>query len=128
VAGRLIAVFGCGGDRDRGKRPEMGRIAEQGADVVVVTSDNPRTEDPERIIDDIVAGMEGAPWARLEDRRAAIASAIAAADPARDAVLLAGKGHETYQIRGTTKYPFDEAEIVRELLSETRGTGGEDRR
>ena len=65
--------------------------------------------------------MEGAPWARLEDRRAAIASAIAAADPARDAVLLAGKGHETYQIRGTTKYPFDEAEIVRDLTLSASG-------
>jgi UDP-N-acetylmuramoyl-L-alanyl-D-glutamate--2,6-diaminopimelate ligase len=117
VAGRLFVVFGCGGDRDRGKRPEMGRIAVHEADVAYVTSDNPRTEDPERILDDIVAGMDGAPHERIEDRRAAIAAALAAADPARDAVLLAGKGHETYQIRGTTRLPFDEAAIVRELLA-----------
>jgi UDP-N-acetylmuramoyl-L-alanyl-D-glutamate--2,6-diaminopimelate ligase len=119
VAGRLFVVFGCGGDRDRGKRPEMGRIAAAEADVVYVTSDNPRTEDPERILDDIVAGMNGAPCERIEDRRSAIAAALAAADPARDAVLLAGKGHETYQIRGTTRLPFDEAVIVRELLPAT---------
>ncbi|HEU4632251.1 MAG TPA: UDP-N-acetylmuramoyl-L-alanyl-D-glutamate--2,6-diaminopimelate ligase [Gemmatimonadaceae bacterium] len=117
VAGRLLLVFGCGGDRDRGKRPEMGRIAAREADVVYVTSDNPRTEDPERILDDIIAGMDGAPCERIEDRRAAIAAAIAAADPRRDAVLLAGKGHETYQIRGTTRLPFDEAAIVRELTA-----------
>lgn len=117
AAGRLIVVFGCGGDRDRGKRPQMGRIAADEADVVVLTSDNPRTEDPERILDDIAAGMEGADYHRVEDRRAAIAEALAAADPQRDAILLAGKGHETYQIRGTTRFPFDEAEIVRDLLA-----------
>jgi UDP-N-acetylmuramoyl-L-alanyl-D-glutamate--2,6-diaminopimelate ligase len=121
VAGRLIAVFGCGGDRDRGKRPEMGRIAAHEADLTVVTSDNPRTEDPERILDDIVAGMDGAPCVRIEDRRLAIARALAEADPARDAVLLAGKGHETYQIRGTERLPFDEAAIVRELLAGRAG-------
>ena len=120
VEGRLIVVFGCGGDRDRGKRPEMGRIAAAEADVAVVTSDNPRTEDPERILDDIVAGMGGAPCLRIEDRRAAIAAALAEADPERDAVLLAGKGHETYQIRGTEKLPFDEALIVGELLAAGR--------
>ncbi len=122
VAGRLIVVFGCGGDRDRGKRPEMGRIAAQEADLGVVTSDNPRTEDPERILDDIVAGMGGARHLRIEDRRAAIGEALAVADPDRDAVILAGKGHETYQIRGTTRYPFDEAEIVRELLADVADT------
>jgi UDP-N-acetylmuramoyl-L-alanyl-D-glutamate--2,6-diaminopimelate ligase len=119
--GRLIVVFGCGGDRDRGKRPEMGRIAADEADVVVITSDNPRTEDPERILDDIAAGMDGAGYRRVEDRRVAIAEALAIADPQRDVVVLAGKGHETYQIRGTTKHPFDEAEIVRDLLAERRG-------
>ncbi|HEY0971385.1 MAG TPA: UDP-N-acetylmuramoyl-L-alanyl-D-glutamate--2,6-diaminopimelate ligase [Gemmatimonadales bacterium] len=117
VTGRLIVVFGCGGDRDRGKRPEMGRIAAREADLSVVTSDNPRTEDPERILDDIVDGMDGARCVRIEDRRAAIAEALAIADPERDAVVLAGKGHETYQIRGTTRYPFDEAAIVGELLA-----------
>ena len=112
--GRLIVVFGCGGDRDRGKRPEMGRIAAAGADVVVLTSDNPRTEDPERILDEIAAGMPRPADARLEDRRAAIAHALAIAGP-DDLVLLAGKGHETYQIRGTETLPFDEAAIVAEL-------------
>jgi UDP-N-acetylmuramoyl-L-alanyl-D-glutamate--2,6-diaminopimelate ligase len=124
VEGRLITVFGCGGDRDRGKRPEMGRIAAREADLAVVTSDNPRTEDPERILDDIVAGMDGAPCVRIEDRREAIAAALAEADPERDAVLLAGKGHETYQLRGTQRLPFDEAAIVRELLGGGPAAGG----
>jgi UDP-N-acetylmuramoyl-L-alanyl-D-glutamate--2,6-diaminopimelate ligase len=115
--GRLIVVFGCGGDRDRGKRPEMGRIAARGADVAIVTSDNPRTEDPERILDDIEAGMDDTPHERIEDRRDAIARAIELAGP-DDLVLLAGKGHETYQVRGTTKLPFDEREIVREIMTE----------
>ncbi len=112
--GRVIVVFGCGGDRDRGKRPEMGRIAEQLADVAIVTSDNPRTEDPERILDDIEAGMQRENRVRCEDRREAIAIALRMARAA-DVVLLAGKGHETYQIRGTVSYPFDERVIVEEL-------------
>ena len=113
---RLIVAFGCGGDRDRGKRPQMGAIAERLADHVIVTSDNPRTEDPDRIIDDIEAGMHGANHERITDRHDAIARAltIAAAD---DVIILAGKGHETYQIRGTIAYPFDEREIVRELTT-----------
>ncbi len=113
--GRLIVVFGCGGDRDRGKRPEMGRIAEEGADVAIVTSDNPRKEDPASIIDEIVAGMRRENHECVVDRRAAIQRALNMASPA-DVILLAGKGHETYQIRGTTKYPFDEKLIVNELL------------
>jgi UDP-N-acetylmuramoyl-L-alanyl-D-glutamate--2,6-diaminopimelate ligase len=117
TAGALTVVFGCGGDRDRGKRPEMGRIAEAHADRVIVTSDNPRTEDPERILDDIEAGMTAGRHERIEDRRAAIARAIARAEP-DDVILLAGKGHETYQIRGTVKLPFDERAIVREIISE----------
>ncbi len=114
VGSRLVVVFGCGGDRDRGKRPEMGRIAESLADVIIVTSDNPRTEDPERILDEIETGMRGGTHRRIEDRREAIAEALrlAARD---DVILLAGKGHETYQIRGDVSYPFDESSIVEEL-------------
>ncbi len=111
---RIVTVVGCGGDRDRAKRPVMGGIAQAKSDVVIITSDNPRTEDPERILDEMAAGMAGKPFERIEDRRAAIARALDVAEP-DDVVLLAGKGHETYQIRGTTKYPFDEREIVREL-------------
>lgn len=117
TVGALTVVFGCGGDRDRGKRPEMGRIAESHADRVIVTSDNPRTEDPERILDDIEAGMTEGRHERVEDRRAAIARAIAGAG-ADDVILLAGKGHETYQIRGTVKYPFDEREIVQAIIAD----------
>lgn len=114
TTGKLIVVFGCGGDRDKGKRPLMGRIAERASDCAIVTSDNPRTEDPDAIIDDIEAGMGHSGHERITDRHAAIQRAI---DLARDGdiVLLAGKGHETYQIRGTTSYPFDEKEIVREM-------------
>ncbi len=117
ASGKLIVVFGCGGDRDRGKRPQMGRIAADEADIVILTSDNPRTEDPERILDDIVEGMGHSQYSRVEDRRVAIATALAMADPECDLILLAGKGHETYQIRGTERLPFDELVIVRELLT-----------
>lgn len=115
-AGRLILVFGAGGDRDREKRPEMGRVAVAGADIVILTSDNPRTEDPESILDQVEAGMSGAPHMRLVDRREAIETALRMAVPG-DAVLLAGKGHETYQEVGTERLPFDERTIVRELLA-----------
>jgi UDP-N-acetylmuramoyl-L-alanyl-D-glutamate--2,6-diaminopimelate ligase len=111
---RLIVVFGCGGDRDRGKRPEMGAIAEGKADLAIVTSDNPRTEDPEAILDDIERGMSRTNHERIEDRRSAIARALDIAAP-NDVIVLAGKGHETYQVRGTTKFPFDEKAIVNEL-------------
>ena len=112
--GKLIVVFGCGGERDKGKRPIMGEIAERGADCAIVTSDNPRTEDPDAIIDDIEAGMRGTGHERVTDRLAAIQRALDLAEDG-DIVLLAGKGHETYQIRGTTSYPFDEKEIVKEM-------------
>jgi len=112
--GKLIVVFGCGGDRDKGKRPLMGAIAERGADYAIVTSDNPRTEDPDAIIDDIETGMRGRNHERVTERLSAIRRAIDLAAE-EDIVLLAGKGHETYQIRGTASYPFDEKEIVREL-------------
>lgn len=115
VRGRLIAVFGAGGDRDRGKRREMGEVAERRADVAIVTSDNPRTEDPDAIIDEIVAGMVRSPL-RVTNRREAIALALRMAKP-DDLVLLAGKGHENYQIIGREKRPFDERVVVRELLA-----------
>jgi UDP-N-acetylmuramoyl-L-alanyl-D-glutamate--2,6-diaminopimelate ligase len=118
---RLIVVFGCGGDRDRGKRPEMGRIAESKADLAIVTSDNPRTEDPEAILDEVEQGMTPGKHERIEDRRAAIARALEVAS-AGDVVVLAGKGHETYQIRGTEKLPFDEKLIVAELSASTAPT------
>lgn len=112
--GKVIAVFGAGGDRDRGKRAPMGEIVSRLADVAIATSDNPRTEDPDRILDDVEAGMAGRPHRREPDRRKAIALALSLAGPA-DTVLLAGKGHETYQVIGTEKQPFDERTIVREL-------------
>jgi UDP-N-acetylmuramoyl-L-alanyl-D-glutamate--2,6-diaminopimelate ligase len=112
--GRLIVVFGCGGDRDRGKRPVMGRIAATRSDYAIVTSDNPRTEDPDLIIDEVEQGMGSAPHERYADRRAAIAAALQTAHQG-DTVLLAGKGHETYQVIGTEKVPFDEREIVHGL-------------
>jgi UDP-N-acetylmuramoyl-L-alanyl-D-glutamate--2,6-diaminopimelate ligase len=115
--GRVVLVVGCGGDRDRGKRPIMGAIAERLADVVILTSDNPRTEDPERILDEIEAGMLRRAHVRIEDRRAAIAHALALARP-DDVIVLAGKGHEAYQIRGTEKLPFDEAMITRDLAAQ----------
>ena len=113
--GRIILVFGCGGDRDRGKRPLMGAIAAKGADVVMLTSDNPRTEDPERIIDDIVTGMPARSFQREADRHLAIATALGSARPG-DVVVLAGKGHEVYQTTGTRQEPFDEREIVLGLM------------
>jgi UDP-N-acetylmuramoyl-L-alanyl-D-glutamate--2,6-diaminopimelate ligase len=112
--GKLIVVFGCGGDRDKGKRPLMGEIAAREADLAIVTSDNPRTEDPDAIIDGIEAGMRASNHERVTDRLAAIQRAIDLAAEG-DIVLLAGKGHETYQVRGITHYPFDEKEIVKEM-------------
>lgn len=119
VPGRLICVFGCGGDRDRTKRPQMGRIAYDLADVVVVTSDNPRTEDPDQILQDIVAGIPATlgPGAVIADRAQAIQAAIQMAQPG-DGVLIAGKGHEDYQILGTEKIHFDDREQARQFLGE----------
>ena len=115
--GRLIALFGCGGDRDRAKRPIMGKIAAELADICVVTSDNPRTEEPMAIIREILAGMgEGrAQIEVIEDREAAIAWAIDKAAPG-DVILLAGKGHEDYQVVGKEKRHMDEREIVAKVL------------
>jgi UDP-N-acetylmuramoyl-L-alanyl-D-glutamate--2,6-diaminopimelate ligase len=113
-AQRVITVFGCGGDRDAGKRPLMGAAASAASDLVVVTSDNPRSEDPDAIIRDIVPGVTGA-FAVEADRRKAIAHAIAAAAPG-DVVLVAGKGHETTQTVGTAVLPFDDRVVARECL------------
>ncbi|MBU5626331.1 UDP-N-acetylmuramoyl-L-alanyl-D-glutamate--2,6-diaminopimelate ligase [Oscillibacter sp. MSJ-2] len=117
--GRTVAVFGCGGDRDRAKRPKMGRIAAQLADFVVVTSDNPRTEDPMAIIREILPGMEGTqtPYVVVENRIEAIHYAM---DHARkdDVIVLCGKGHETYQVVGTEKRHLDEREVVADHLKE----------
>jgi UDP-N-acetylmuramoyl-L-alanyl-D-glutamate--2,6-diaminopimelate ligase len=115
---RVLVVFGCGGDRDREKRPEMGSVAAAGADVVVVTSDNPRSEDPAAIIDAIIRGVPADYRGRVvieADRSLAIATAIHHAQPG-DVVLIAGKGHETTQTIGTTVLPFDDRAVARTLL------------
>jgi UDP-N-acetylmuramoyl-L-alanyl-D-glutamate--2,6-diaminopimelate ligase len=118
VAGQLICVFGCGGDRDRTKRPLMGEIAARLADQVYVTSDNPRTEDPQQILKDVVAGIPPGVTPVVEvDRQKAIHQAIAQAQPG-DAVLIAGKGHEDYQILGTEKIHFDDREVAQAALSD----------
>lgn len=118
---RLIVVFGCGGDRDKTKRPIMGSIAEHFADYVIVTSDNPRTEDPGEIIKDILAGMKNSavPVKVIENRTEAIKFAVSIAEK-DDIIVLAGKGHETYQILGTGTIHLDEREIVAEALEELK--------
>ncbi len=122
--GRVITVFGCGGDRDRSKRPMMGREASKFSDVIVVTSDNPRTEDPSRIIEEIVAGFQDTPFPeenifQVIERKEALRQAIKMAKSG-DLVLVAGKGHEDYQILGSKKIHFSDQEILRELLKEKR--------
>ncbi|MEM9415852.1 MAG: UDP-N-acetylmuramoyl-L-alanyl-D-glutamate--2,6-diaminopimelate ligase [Planctomycetota bacterium] len=118
--GRLIVVFGCGGDRDRAKRPLMAKAACRYADVVILTSDNPRTEDPQQILDDAAAGFDGSTHTETHveiDRAKAIGQAIGFATPA-DTVLIAGKGHEDYQILGTTKVHFDDREHAAAAMRE----------
>ncbi len=114
--GRLLTLFGCGGDRDRGKRPLMGRVAAQGSDQVVITSDNPRREDAEAILDDIIPGLQGVEYIREPDRQTAIMRILASARPG-DLVLLAGKGHEKVQIIGDQVLPFDDVQVARAALS-----------
>ncbi len=115
--GRLVTLFGCGGDRDKGKRPIMGRIAAEYSDFVIVTSDNPRTEEPSEIIKDIVTGMKDTktPYTVIENRIQAIEYAVIHAQP-DDTILLAGKGHETYQIVGHQTIRLDEREVVAKAL------------
>jgi len=123
-AGRLIVVFGCGGDRDRTKRPQMGAVATQLADLVVLTSDNPRHEDPQRIIDEVRAGAGGPGQLRIQpDRVRAIGDALAAARSG-DAVVIAGKGHESVQEIGEVRLPFDDAGVAREVLERAFGNRG----
>ncbi len=113
--GKLTILFGCGGDRDRAKRPMMAEVAARLADYVILTSDNPRTEDPEKILDDVEAGIKGTstPYTRITDRRAAIHEAVTSA-AASDIILIAGKGHENYQEINGKHYHFDDREIVAE--------------
>jgi UDP-N-acetylmuramoyl-L-alanyl-D-glutamate--2,6-diaminopimelate ligase len=121
IPGKIICVFGCGGDRDRTKRPKMGKIAAELADIAVVTSDNPRTENPEKILEDILAGIpQTVQPTVIGDRAMAIRTAILQAQPG-DGVLLAGKGHEDYQILGTEKIHFDDREHAREALQARLG-------
>lgn len=120
--GRVVTLFGCGGDRDRAKRPLMGAVAAESSDFVVVTSDNPRTEEPGAIIRDILKGMDGTetPYTVIESRREAIAWVLDNAQP-EDTLILAGKGHETYQVFGKEKIHFDEREVIAEHLAARAG-------
>jgi UDP-N-acetylmuramoyl-L-alanyl-D-glutamate--2,6-diaminopimelate ligase len=115
--GRVLTVFGCGGDRDRKKRPMMGEAAGRGSDFVVLTSDNPRSEDPLAIINDAIVGLQktGVKYSVEPDRRKAISLAISEARPG-DIVLLAGKGHEKVQVKREGATPFDDLEVAREAL------------
>jgi len=119
--GRVLVVFGAGGDRDRGKRPLMGAIAARDADVAIVTSDNPRSEDPDAIIAEIVAGIDDRAGVEVDaDRRAAIRRAVELAEPG-DVLVIAGKGHEQGQeFAGGRKEPFDDVAVAREALRATR--------
>jgi UDP-N-acetylmuramoyl-L-alanyl-D-glutamate--2,6-diaminopimelate ligase len=119
---RVIVVFGCGGDRDRSKRPLMGKVAVANSDLAFITSDNPRTEDPMAIINEITAGLTGVDPSRYRvvcDRRQAIAEALQAARPG-DIVIIAGKGHEPYQIVGQEYLPFDDRQVAAEILKEIK--------
>jgi UDP-N-acetylmuramyl tripeptide synthase len=132
ATGRVVTVFGCGGDRDRTKRPLMGAVAARLSDLVIVTSDNPRSEDPERIIDEIRRGIvmpadrlvakgqqKGTPSLAIVDRREAIEKAIKDARRG-DLVLIAGKGHEKYQVIGDRTLPFDDVDVARAALARRR--------
>ncbi len=122
ATGKIITVFGCGGDRDNKKRPIMGKLAAELSDVVIATSDNPRTEDPEKILDDIEAGIGDKIHERIVDRRTAIFRAIELA-AAGDVVLILGKGHENYQILNTGTIHFDDREVANEAITEVKSHG-----
>ena len=117
--GRVISVFGCGGDRDKGKRPIMAEIAEKYSDLTVATSDNPRTEDPAEILQDVVKGFKKENHIIEVDRKKAVAIAVQNAKK-DDIIVIAGKGHETYQIIGREKIHFDDREVVQEALANLR--------
>ena len=119
--GRVISVFGCGGDRDSGKRPIMGEISGKIADYTIVTSDNPRTEDPQKIVDQIEEGIKKTKgkYEVVVDRVEAIEHAIKMANK-RDIIILAGKGHEPYQEINGVKHPFDERIIVRDIIEKMK--------
>nr|NIP96820.1 UDP-N-acetylmuramoyl-L-alanyl-D-glutamate--2,6-diaminopimelate ligase [Akkermansiaceae bacterium] len=123
---RLITVFGCGGDRDRAKRPLMGKAASSHSDYCFVTSDNPRSEDPARIIADIEPGISGAVYERTVDREEAIRAAVAEARSG-DVVLIAGKGHEDYQEFPDGRIPFDDRKKARAAMDERRRARKEER-
>ena len=114
--GRLITVFGCGGDRDRAKRPLMAKASEELSDITIVTSDNPRSEDPHAIIQEICGGFTKEGYHVVEDRRGAIDKAVHLAD-SNDVVLIAGKGHEKYQIFAHGTVPFDDCQVVSECCA-----------
>ena len=116
--GRLICVFGCGGDRDPGKRPQMGQIAQQIADQVVVTSDNPRTEEPAQIIRDILVGMNMNESVHSEEHRPSAINQTVEQANAADVLLIAGKGHETYQEIKGVRYDFDDRLVLQQALIE----------
>lgn len=113
---KIITVFGCGGDRDKGKRPKMGKVVSDLSDYAIVTSDNPRHEDPDKIIESIIAGMRPNIYEVISDRREAIKRAIKMMDKDNDVVLIAGKGHETYQLIDGVKHDFDDREVAREFI------------
>ena len=119
TTGRVICVFGCGGDRDKNKRPQMGEISGRLADYTIITSDNPRTEEPEEIIKEIETGIKktNGKYECITDRREAMKKAISMANK-KDIVIFAGKGHEIYQEIEKQKYPFDERIITKEILEE----------
>ena len=114
---RVITVFGCGGNRDKTKRPIMGKVSEEYSDWIIVTSDNPRKENPEDIINNITAGMKSKKYQIIVNREEAIKQAIAMAESG-DAIVIAGKGHEDYQIIGTKKIHFDDKEVALKYINE----------